>query len=182
MSERIICPTEKKDTKTVLLSPSVGLVRLLVSDGQQVQEGQIIAELWRLNTCFLVILPEGVSGTVIRKSDQERFYVAFHEEILDVDRARQILQHESNKAAIKQGSSILSPMDGMFYLSPSPADPPFIKVGDEILPGQTLGLIEVMKCFYPFKYQGKQPTKLLSIYIKNASPVTSQTKVFEVAE
>ena len=73
-----------------------------------------------------------------------------------------------------------APMDGMFYLSPSPEKPPFINVGDEITPGQTVGLIEVMKCFYPVKFQGMKATKVVSIQVSNATPVTSGTAIFMV--
>lgn len=42
---------------------------------------------------------------------------------------------------------IESPMVGVFYHTPSPDDPPYVKVGDEIEVGQTIGLIEAMKMF-----------------------------------
>lgn len=40
-----------------------------------------------------------------------------------------------------------SPMVGVFYRSPSPADPPFVEVGDRVESGQTIGLVEAMKVF-----------------------------------
>ena len=40
-----------------------------------------------------------------------------------------------------------SPMVGVFYLSPSPADPPYVAVGDRVTLGQTIGLIEAMKVY-----------------------------------
>jgi len=40
-----------------------------------------------------------------------------------------------------------SPMVGVFYLSPSPEDPPFVVVGDMVKVGQTIGLIEAMKVY-----------------------------------
>ncbi|BCM88176.1 biotin carboxyl carrier protein of acetyl-CoA carboxylase [Abditibacteriota bacterium] len=40
-----------------------------------------------------------------------------------------------------------SPMVGVFYRSPSPADPPFVEVGDRVEAGQTIGLVEAMKVF-----------------------------------
>ena len=40
-----------------------------------------------------------------------------------------------------------SPMVGVFYLSPSPEDPPFVAVGDMVKAGQTIGLIEAMKVY-----------------------------------
>jgi len=40
-----------------------------------------------------------------------------------------------------------SPMVGVFYLSPSPDDPPFVSVGDFVKVGQAIGLIEAMKVY-----------------------------------
>ena len=38
-------------------------------------------------------------------------------------------------------------MTGIYYASPNPSSPPFAKVGDEVIAGQTIGLIEAMKVF-----------------------------------
>jgi acetyl-CoA carboxylase biotin carboxyl carrier protein len=43
--------------------------------------------------------------------------------------------------------AIEAPMVGVFYLSPSPNDPPFVEVGDRVEAGQTVGIIEAMKVF-----------------------------------
>ena len=44
---------------------------------------------------------------------------------------------------------IKAPMLGTFYRSPEPSAPPFIKEGQVIAPGDTIGLLEVMKLFSP---------------------------------
>jgi acetyl-CoA carboxylase biotin carboxyl carrier protein len=40
---------------------------------------------------------------------------------------------------------VKSPIVGTFYEGPKPGDPPFIKVGDSVEPGQVLCIIESMK-------------------------------------
>jgi acetyl-CoA carboxylase biotin carboxyl carrier protein len=45
-------------------------------------------------------------------------------------------------------------MSGRFYSRPSPNDPAFVSVGDEVSRGQTVGLLEVMKTFNRLVYQG----------------------------
>jgi len=40
---------------------------------------------------------------------------------------------------------INSPMVGTFYSAPSPEAPPYVKVGDQVKPGQVLCIIEAMK-------------------------------------
>ena len=45
------------------------------------------------------------------------------------------------EAAKKKGEYITSPMVGTFYRAPSPDSPPFVKVGDVVSKGQTIGII-----------------------------------------
>jgi acetyl-CoA carboxylase biotin carboxyl carrier protein len=40
---------------------------------------------------------------------------------------------------------VKSPIVGTYYESPKPGDPPFVKVGDSVEPGQVLCIIESMK-------------------------------------
>jgi acetyl-CoA carboxylase biotin carboxyl carrier protein len=42
---------------------------------------------------------------------------------------------------------ILSPLPGTFYRKPSPDEPAFKEVGDEVAPGEVVGIVEVMKSF-----------------------------------
>lgn len=42
---------------------------------------------------------------------------------------------------------IVSPMVGVFYRAPSPGEPNFCEIGDQIEVGQTVGIIEAMKVF-----------------------------------
>jgi len=46
-----------------------------------------------------------------------------------------------------KGTPITSPMTGIYYGSPSPSAPAFVKEGDVVTTGQTVGLIEAMKVF-----------------------------------
>lgn len=50
-------------------------------------------------------------------------------------------------APANKGIPISSPMTGVYYTSPNPGDPPFVKVGDHVSAGQVVGLIEAMKVF-----------------------------------
>ena len=55
------------------------------------------------------------------------------------------------KPAGKAGSVETSPMVGVYYSAPSPNDPPFIKVGQKVQAGDTLGIIEAMKIMNPLE-------------------------------
>jgi acetyl-CoA carboxylase biotin carboxyl carrier protein len=54
-------------------------------------------------------------------------------------------------ASLPEGHVVRSPMVGTFYLSPSPDAPPFVKIGQAIKAGDTIGIIEAMKMFNPIE-------------------------------
>nr|WP_213087410.1 acetyl-CoA carboxylase biotin carboxyl carrier protein subunit [Streptococcus pacificus] len=58
-----------------------------------------------------------------------------------------IVDAEQSKETVKQemGDLIESPLVGVAYLSPSPTQDPFVRVGDSVKKGQTLLIIEAMK-------------------------------------
>jgi len=43
------------------------------------------------------------------------------------------------------GHVVTAPMVGTFYTTPAPKEPPYVQVGDEVKPGDVLGIIEAMK-------------------------------------
>ncbi|MBL8299877.1 MAG: acetyl-CoA carboxylase biotin carboxyl carrier protein [Rhodanobacteraceae bacterium] len=49
--------------------------------------------------------------------------------------------------ALPDGHVVRSPMVGTYYASPSPDAPPFVKLGQQVKPGDTLAIIEAMKMF-----------------------------------
>ena len=55
------------------------------------------------------------------------------------------------KPAGKAGKVENSPMVGVFYSAPSPNDPPFVKVGQQVKAGDTIGIIEAMKIMNPLE-------------------------------
>ncbi len=50
-------------------------------------------------------------------------------------------------SASAEGEVVPSPMVGVFYSRPSPAEDPFLQPGDRISVGQVIGIIEAMKVF-----------------------------------
>lgn len=45
--------------------------------------------------------------------------------------------------------AVLAPLVGTFYAAPKPGDPPFVAVGDQVRPGDTVGIVEAMKLMNP---------------------------------
>lgn len=62
-----------------------------------------------------------------------------------------------------------APMVGVFYSAPSPNDPPFVKVGQEVEVGDQLGIIEAMKIMNPL--EATQSGIIEEILVSNADVV-----------
>jgi len=52
-------------------------------------------------------------------------------------------------AASEVAATVRSPLVGTFYAAPSPGADPFVRVGDEVEAGQTVGIVEAMKLMNP---------------------------------
>lgn len=78
----------------------------------------------------------------------------------------------SNLVAVK------SPMVGTFYRSSSPDKPAFAKVGDVIVKGQAVCIIEAMKLFNEIESEVKG--KIVKVMVEDASPVEYDQVLFLV--
>ncbi len=56
-----------------------------------------------------------------------------------------------NGKDVPDGHMVRSPMVGTYYASPNPDSPPFVKIGQSVKAGDTLGIIEAMKMFNPIE-------------------------------
>ncbi len=67
-------------------------------------------------------------------------------------------------------------MSGVFYISPSPDQAAYVKVGDTVKKKQVLGLLETMKVFQKIK----SPTagKILEITSENETPLKDGDVLF----
>ncbi|RBY75096.1 acetyl-CoA carboxylase biotin carboxyl carrier protein subunit [Geodermatophilus sp. TF02-6] len=51
--------------------------------------------------------------------------------------------------ALAGATAVRAPLVGTFYVAPSPGADPFVRVGDQVEAGQTLGIVEAMKLMNP---------------------------------
>jgi acetyl-CoA carboxylase biotin carboxyl carrier protein len=65
--------------------------------------------------------------------------------------------------------TIKSPMIGTFYRRPGPDKPNFVEVGDSVIPGKVVCIIEAMKLFNEIESEVKG--KIVKILVEDASPV-----------
>lgn len=73
---------------------------------------------------------------------------------------------------------VTSPMVGTFYMTPSPDDPAFVKVGDKVEKNSVVCIVEAMKVMNEVK-AGVAGT-VAEILIENGHPVEFGTKLFRI--
>ena len=73
---------------------------------------------------------------------------------------------------------IEAPMVGVFYRAPQPGAPAFVDIGDTVVPGQVLCVLEAMKLFNELKAESSGVVR--AIYVENAQPVEYGELLFEL--
>ena len=79
-----------------------------------------------------------------------------------------------------EGVELLSPMPGTFYNSPSPDDPPFVKIGDKVKEGQVLCIIEAMKIMN--EIEAENSGTISKILVNNSDPVEYNQTLFHISK
>jgi len=74
--------------------------------------------------------------------------------------------------------AVVAPLTGIFYASPSPTAPPFVAVGQEIVAGQVIGLIEAMKLFNEIKSDASG--RISKVAVENGKLVKAKQVLIEV--
>ncbi len=74
--------------------------------------------------------------------------------------------------------TIKSPMIGTFYRSAGPDKPVFVNIGDDILAGKTVCIIEAMKLFNEIESDIKG--KIVKVLVNDATPVEYDQPLFLV--
>lgn len=74
--------------------------------------------------------------------------------------------------------TIKSPMIGTFYRSAGPDKPQFVGVGDEIMPGKTVCIIEAMKLFNEIESELKG--RIVKVLVNDSTPVEYDQPLFLV--
>lgn len=76
---------------------------------------------------------------------------------------------ETKTESAHKGTPIKAPMVGTFYSAPSPDDPAFVKVGDNVSIGQIVCIIEAMKLMN--EIEADVSGKITEICVKNGESV-----------
>ena len=74
------------------------------------------------------------------------------------------------------GKPLPSPLSGTFYAAPSPEAAAFVAVGDQVLAGDVLCIVESMKMMN--RIEADRPGTIVSILVNNGEPVESGQPLF----
>ena len=74
---------------------------------------------------------------------------------------------------------VRSPMVGTFYAGPSPDEDPFVKVGQEVLTGQTLAIVEAMKMMN--EITAPAPGVITEVLAANGTQVEYDQPLFRIS-
>jgi acetyl-CoA carboxylase biotin carboxyl carrier protein len=75
---------------------------------------------------------------------------------------------------------ITAPMIGTFYASPTPGASPFVTVGDDVVVGQTIGIIEAMKIMN--EIAADRSGTVEAVLVSNGQPVEYGSALFQLAQ
>jgi acetyl-CoA carboxylase biotin carboxyl carrier protein len=81
--------------------------------------------------------------------------------------------------ALPAGHVVKAPMVGTFYVSATPGTPAFVKVGQQVKAGETLGIIEAMKMFN--QIEADVAGTVQAILVENGQPVEFDEPMFVIA-
>jgi biotin carboxyl carrier protein len=157
---------ERVGERLVLKSPGVGLFTRALPAGALVSPHASAGVLNALGRRFELVAPEGALGRVVN-APPERVqapvgYGTVLYELAPLDSGALATPQVRAAAGARAGALVFrAPHSGRFWQRPSPNDPPFLRPGDALADGQTIGLIEVMKTFTHLVYRsgGELPAR-----------------------
>jgi acetyl-CoA carboxylase biotin carboxyl carrier protein len=85
---------------------------------------------------------------------------------------------EPDENALPKGHVVTAPMVGTFYASSNPEAPPFVKIGQKVKVGDTLGVIEAMKMFN--QIEADVSGTVLAALVGNGQPVEFDEPLFVI--
>jgi acetyl-CoA carboxylase biotin carboxyl carrier protein len=73
---------------------------------------------------------------------------------------------------------LLAPLPGIFFRRPSPDEAAFKEVGDEVAAGDTVGLVEAMKSFFPV--ESDVAGTLVRFLVEDGAPIDADDAIAEI--
>jgi len=156
-------------------------------DIKQIQE--LVKLINKTNIGEITIEEEGVKITVKQKKDPVHNIISGGSSapVYSTPPAQQPAASASTSPAATKPAAepkadnlvtIKSPMIGTFYRQAGPGKPIFASVGDEVIPGKVVCIIEAMKLFNEIESEVKG--KIVKVLVEDASPVEYDQPLFLV--
>jgi acetyl-CoA carboxylase biotin carboxyl carrier protein len=87
--------------------------------------------------------------------------------------------HGGKSKDVPDGHMIRSPMVGTYYASPNPDSAPYVKVGQTVKAGDTLGIIEAMKMFNPIEADVSGTVR--AVLVETGQPIEFDEPMFVIS-
>lgn len=189
---RDLYPLVREDgDRIALLAPCPGIFRPAAGAGIRLVSGARLGDLEVLDRIARLIVPEDVEGVLVAGPPdvgRARIPLAYGDRIALLDPnagAPAGARAARGTASAKHAAGLVfkTPLGGRYYARPAPDAEAFVKVGDEVGPGTTLAIVEVMKTFNRVQYGG--PTlppraKVTRIVRKDGEDVASGDALLEL--
>ncbi len=149
----------REDGLLSLRAPSVGEWSEPPRIGARLIPGAPLGVVTTLGRRHTLLTPKGATGVVVEVFDAESTRTAVDcgawLVVLDPNVAGSAGAAQSEDAR-ELGQVFRASMSGRFYRRPAPGEPEFVKPGDVLRAGTTVGLLEVMKTFNRVVYGGDE--------------------------
>ncbi len=165
-----------------LTSPMPARFRRSVELGDLVRPGTRLGDLELLGRTVAVVAPAGASGTVVAVAHPEQRIppVEHGASLVRIDPSATLASSGADPTlattAAQIGTVFRAPTSGRFYGRPAPDKPAFVSVGDELVLGTTVCLLEVMKTFHRVTYGGgglPDRARVRAILVADGADVTA---------
>ncbi|MBP7147283.1 MAG: hypothetical protein KBD01_07040 [Acidobacteria bacterium] len=149
----------RADGGTALACPGPGYVRWSRLAGEILVPGSRAGVLRRLEREYELVVPDGASGQLREVALEHPWSACEHGQVLAVLGAAELAHAGAASAGGAERETpaslweVRSPTHGTFYRRPAPGTPAYVEPGGSVSAGDTLALVEVMKCFSPILFE-----------------------------
>lgn len=85
---------------------------------------------------------------------------------------------EAAPAVVESGKTIDAPIVGVFYVAPSPESDPYVSVGKKVKKGDTVCIIEAMKCMN--EIQAEESGEIVEVLVNDGELVEYGQPLFKI--
>jgi biotin carboxyl carrier protein len=168
-----------------LLAPSVARISLTVQRGDVIQSCRCVGQIEVMGRRRRLVAPPNAPLMRVRAVSIDGGWqpVGYGQPLLSLVASAVETQelHIGGNGVSELGlptraRKFAAPVEGLFYTCPRPGEPPFVSVGDVIVAGQPIGLVEVMKFFYlvNFELPGfSSGARVVHISVENESAINA---------